>query len=453
MKHILIYLTIITIIAVIFIGATTAYFSDLEKNTGDIQAGTIDIDIDGNNPWTGTYSMSNVAPGDFKEINFVIHNIGKNPVYIWKIIKNVTTEENGITGPEQKWYNTQNGGNPKNDLDTTIIYKMTVDGKLVISKEAGVTLSQVKDHYMSLAKSNGDALLPPNDSITVDQKYYLKEGTENWAQTDRIGFDIEILAQQVNEPAPSPQLSFSGLSSPLKTVYLNQLGGDIEKQYGYQYDYSSAANNNVYFTYNDPLPTSGKLTGTFHATHLKPYATYQVKLVGIPKCLAPVKGNDLANEYIGYKGRWSCINCSCSGAGCNRTDSDYQNYSPYRGNGSQCLVGYLVFDYFTADSQGNITLSDITISSNTSYHVLFCGGGTCNSNNNSFLYYPDTAYPQIAFCPADKVDGQPQSDRGGCNGLSLDSGTYYLTMSLTEESFHHGNWATVLQSPIDFTIQ
>ena len=598
MKNISI-LAIIIVIVIVAIGVTTAYFSDTEISTDNIiQAGTVDINIDGDNPWISSYQMSNMAPGDSEEINFVIHNTGKDPVRIWKIIKNVNYEENGITGPEQKWYDLQNGGLPKNDLDTAIVYEMFVDGDLVVEHEAEITLDKIKNYHINLVKtdkpfepSNGDGILYPGDSIIVNQKYYFKEGTENWAQTDRISFDIEILAQQIETPEPLHQLSFmqnketssvnwpaitdnrigvlkydsmalefnysflgvgleptteyyliyakdpwgankplidagvpdingvlalsgskdlgdlpymddenftygakiwllpydgynggsidwlpeddwlfdnwpglinykkgkysgSGNSSPTtKTAYLNILGGDISDQYGYQHDYTSAVNNNVYFTYDDPLPINGKLTGTFHATGLKPYATYQVKLSGIPVCLDPINGDDVANEYIGYKGRWTCTDCTCSGLSCNRTDSDYLAYSYYKGDQSQCIASYLVFDYFTADNNGEIIINDTDISSDTSYHVLFCGGGICNGNDNSFLNYPDTNNLGVAFCPAERVNGQPEPGRGGCGGLSLSPGTYNLIMSLTEESFHKGNWATVLESPISFTIQ
>lgn len=599
-------LAIIAVIAIIAIGATTAYFSDTETSIDNaIQAGTVDINIDGDNPWVGSYQMSNMAPGEFSEINFDINNIGKNPVKIWKIIKNVNYEENGITGPEQEWYDDQNGGVAKNDLDTAIVYEMFVNGNLVVEHEAGITLDKIKNYHINLVKldkpfeaSDGDGILYPGDSIEVNQKYYFKEGTENWAQTDKISFDIEILAQQVDKSEPLHQLSFiqnketsgdwsvisddrigvlkydsmaltfnydflgvgleptteycliyygdpeqgnhpgafigsansnvngklniidskdleidlpsapdenypygakiwlvpcgnynqdtksmikweydrylydswpglinykkreysGNLSSTTKTAYLNILGGDINNQYGYQHDYSSAVNNNVYFTYDDPLPINGKLTGTFYATGLKPYATYQIKLLGIPICSDSISGDDLANEYIGYKGRWTCVSTNCAEQTAlqrNRSDSSYEtNKSLLDTNPEkECIVGYLVLDYFTADNNGEIVINDVDISGDTSYHVLFCGGGTCDSNGNTFLDSLDSNHSSVAFCPPEKVNGQPEPGRGGCDGLSLSSGTYNLMMSLTEESFHEGNWATVLEGLINFTIQ
>ncbi|PJA63777.1 MAG: hypothetical protein CO160_02035, partial [Candidatus Portnoybacteria bacterium CG_4_9_14_3_um_filter_43_11] len=101
MKKIVISLCTIAAVAVIVVGATRSYFSDTETSTNNIiQTGTVDIDIDGQNPWTGKFNWENVKPGDTKEITFVIRNVGAYPVKLWKIIKNLTTEENEIIEPE-----------------------------------------------------------------------------------------------------------------------------------------------------------------------------------------------------------------------------------------------------------------------------------------------------------------------------------------------------------------
>lgn len=229
------------------------------------------------------------------------------------------------------------------------------------------------------------------------------------------------------------------------TIMINEHGPQYDNnQYGYNFDYSTA---NVEFTYNMYDTT---LRGTIQATGLKPYCTYQVKLIGIPECQDSVDGDDEANEYIGYKGRWTCVDCECSGSQCNRNDGDYEAHSPYRGDGSECIAGYLVFDYFTADENGD---AHKLIEGKTSYHVLYAGGGICDSINNDDLYYPDANYPSLAFCPPDKVNGQSEPGRGGCNGLTLDSGNYNCQIALTEETFHQSSkWATVLDGMIEFNI-
>ena len=217
-----------------------------------------------------------------------------------------------------------------------------------------------------------------------------------------------------------------------KTINLADLGAD--PQYGYVHDYSGA---NVSFTYN--TPANGKLSGTITATGLKPYATYQLKFDGIPTCQDSVNGNNAANEYIGYKGRW-WDNTTNS----NTNDAGYLAFKD-----THCINGYLVWDFITANASGNVTKAVATANS---YHVLFSGGGVCNSINNDYLAYLDPAHPTIKFSPADKVNGQ--IERFTCGGLTLDAGSYDLQMTLTEESFHQGpgTWTAVMSGKINFGI-
>jgi len=249
---------------------------------------------------------------------------------------------------------------------------------------------------------------------------------------------------------PSPALSPTVIPPNSTTVYLNQLGGDISSQYGYNFDYTNASNNNVSFTYLNLQMK--RLSGLLKGSGLKPYATYQTKLTGIPVCKDGAYGNDTANEYIGFKGRWYCIsnNCSSQSASArNRTDAQYiaNKAKPDSDPSKECLVGYLVFDYFTANSSGNVNQN---IQTANSYHVLWCGGGTCNTSSNTYLSYLDPIHSGVQFCPSDKVNGQ--LERFTCQGMDLDPGNYHLQLSITEESFHQGNWATILSGDIDFVI-
>ena len=734
MKKIITSLLTIGVLSTVIIGGTISFFSDTETSVNNtFTAGTIDIAVDGQNPWQGTFDWEDIKPGKEFEMSFNITNVGENPLKLWKIIKCVQYDDNGVIEPEQDWYDEHPGESPKNDLDSAIVYEMEVDGNMVISREAGITMAQIKDNYMGLVKldqpfeqNNGDGILQPNDSVSVTQRYFMKEDTENWAQSDKMTFVIEIEARQTNAPEPLQQISFMenkqswqavadekmgilkydymaptfnydftgvgldpnmeycliyyadpgsgnnpgyffnsdtpnsdgelelsgqaniGMDLPhsedenypnaakiwlvncsnydkdayrvtgwdmgnwlfdnwpglinykqgvrpsgeinceyddeydnpnctdndgdgyfveasgcegedgyvghsdcqdnnpsswrvgtyyydgdadeyyadganrredgmmyvccgdeipggyvettlgrdcddsnpsanpgmteicdngldddcdgfvdctdgdcasdsicngvsVNTIAFNDL--DADPQYGYHHNYVNA---NVNFTYVNPSPVNNKLTGSIIASGLKPFATYQVKLEGKPTCNG--SGNDLANEYIGYKGRWTCI----SGATCtgddnarNRTDAQYEERSHYRGNSSECIVGYLVFDYFTADANGDIYADDIILSSDSSYHVLYCGTlyQECSaSTSNDYLVALDPTHPNVLFCPEYKSSGQPQPNRGGCNGLSLMAGTYDLKMVLTEESFHQGNWTTVMDADINFTI-
>ena len=167
-------------------GATRSFFSDTETSQNNtIQTGTVDIDVDGQNPWTGKYNFANMQPGDTKEISFNIKNVGTNPVRVWQILENVQGLENGISEPEQQWYDENHITSGKNDVDSAMDFGMDVDGNLVLEKEAGVTVGDIKDYYLNLVKTdvstdpgytgqatNGTGILNPGGTISVKHVYY-----------------------------------------------------------------------------------------------------------------------------------------------------------------------------------------------------------------------------------------------------------------------------------------
>ena len=105
--------------------------------------------------------------------------------------------------------------------------------------------------------------------------------------------------------------------------------------------------------------------------------TYQMKFNAKPTCLPEytTTGDDDLNEKIGYKGRWwnntSGSNLNSSPA---QNDAYYLAHSTYHG-GSECITGYLVWDYITTDEFGNATKY---IETANSYHVLWCSDGICD---------------------------------------------------------------------------
>lgn len=574
-------------VAVLVVGGTIAYFIDTETSENTAGAATFDISDEGT--WTKNYSFTDMYPGQVppKEIDFTLRNVGSSPMRVWMVIKNVSNEENGISDSEQDWYDDYG---VKNDLDEAIAYGLKVDGNLALELEAEVTVSEIKEHYVNLVKTDKpfathDGILKPGETIDIEQGFYLLPGTENWAQSDIMNIEIEILAQQVDAQEPIKQLSYmqnkftsgdwhiisdervgvlrydssatefnydfigkglasgtdynliyypdpwgnpkpvlvlsnvmtadgegeinnigqsldtgdmptisddnhpygakiwlvtsdkllgsktagdtnnlgwsgtddwlfdgwpgliryekssNGSSGSAETVHFADLGES--PQFGPDHDYSTA---NVSFTYD--TPANDKLSGTITATGIKPDMTYQIKFIGKPTCHYPT-GDDDANERIGYKGRWTVLGTSCSGAGCNRSDTQYEANKalPDGDPNKECIAGCLIWDYVTADGSGAVTK---TIETANSYHVLWCGGGTCGHSNNSQLVIQDP-YP---ICAETDVNGQ--IERFSCNGLVLDEQVYDLEIVLNEESFHqssYGTWTAVMATDIDFEIE
>ena len=555
MNRIINSLLTIGVLSAVIIGGTMSFFSDTEVSVNNtFTAGTIDVSVNEENPWTETFIWDDVKPAKSFEINLTVKNVGENPAKIWKSIKNVVTQENGIIEPEQEWYDEFNGGNSKDDIDTAIVYQMEVDGVVVIDQADGTTISDIKDTYLYLGE------LAPDETMAVEQTYLMNEDTENWAQSDQMIFEIEILAQQLSAPDPSnsnenddpdctdndgdgyfveasgcdgedgynghsdcndnnpnswrvdfyyydgdddgyygdganrrddgmmaicygadipvgytetslgedcddnnpsinPDMSEicnNGLDDDcdgfvdctdgdcttdtacigvaVSTIIFSDIGAS--SQYGYVHDYGSA---NASFTYL--ASSDDKLRGTIVATGLKPHFTYQLKIEGKPTCLSQyaTTGDDALNGIIGYKGRW-WNNTTNS----NTTDSHYESGS------GDCITGYLVWDYVTADEFGNVVKY---VETANSYHVLWCSGGTCGQTNNDHLIAGfDPLNPTVKLCSPFFVNGE--IERFSCNGLTLDPGSYDLQFILNEESFHQGpgTWTAVMDTDISFAI-
>jgi len=191
---------------------TPIFNSSIEiSEDNNLASGTFDIVTEGS--WSNPYTFADMYPGETpREVNFTLRNKGSLPMRVWMVIKNVSNNDNGISDSEQDWYDA-NGG-VRNDIDSAMVYALNVDGSLALEQEAGITVNQIKDYYINLVKIDVGAtppsygILESGESITVNQKFYLPPETENWAQSDIMNIEIEVLAQQADAQEPIKQLSF-----------------------------------------------------------------------------------------------------------------------------------------------------------------------------------------------------------------------------------------------------
>jgi len=189
MKRILLSLMTIAVVAAVGIGAARAYFSDTETSVGNtINAGTIDIAVDGDNPWTKTYTeqWSDMKPSYDRTMTFPIKNVGENPLVLWKRIV-VTDWLDGVESEPEcvaeggTWGNPSgpcSGGMPKDDLDSVINYQMVFGGTTVIDKAWGVKMKDVDTLWVPLGK------LTPGQELAMTQLYHMDETAGNEYQGD-----------------------------------------------------------------------------------------------------------------------------------------------------------------------------------------------------------------------------------------------------------------------------
>jgi len=226
----------------------------------------------------------------------------------------------------------------------------------------------------------------------------------------------------------------------------------------YQNDYRSS------FTYDQPsvaatfCDTADTFTGTLTAAGLKPNFAYQIKLVGKPQKVWGADGDDWTNERIGYAGRWWRKQPDPG-------NSNNADYEAHRDDPDYIFEGYLLFDFFVTDEQGNASANFTT---DSSFHVLWAtphaddtppydrGHRNPGPNDSQVRWYHFTASPDVNPNAYDTDYGSAhegifaewETGRALPGELILPPGDYNCQLILTEESFHQsglgGGWASVL---------
>lgn len=258
----------------------------------------------------------------------------------------------------------------------------------------------------------------------------------------------------------------SGLTSPSGVYrWLDVADQAYSAEYRSNYNYTQATVQVAYYQ------TGNVLYGTLTGRNLKPNFTYQVKLVGDPET------DPAANEMIGLSGRWwqeewngsewvngRNLNSKGDGSSPNPNDEEYFDNRDIPDETSPTglhyrYTGYMVFDYFTTDSRGKVSL-DFQVDS--CYHVLF--KTTQRTPTES-----DGPVKTTTFDP--KINSTYDIDYGSSTvsifgewerlpvgGVFLTPGDYTCNIILTEESFHGsggtyaGNWAAAMGGEVTFKI-
>lgn len=280
-------LTSVFIIGLLAFGlgyGTYSYFSDIETSTNNIfTTGTIDIAVDGYNPWedwTEHFELGDMKPCETGYIVFEITNVGTNPVNVWKHLKVTGTEEGLMPEPEEEYYIAEEIPYPpgKNDIDTVIFYDLKVevymDGEpiwwqVIIPEGADVTVSDVACEPIPLG------MIPVGGRMVVTQSYHMAEWVTNWAQGDVMTFDIAIYGEQLGGPempgvflVPKDQAGPTGETGEWiirwDMVFEQGIGGELiyntkGPTFDYEFDGRAPLKDTDYdlIYYPDPWPGTG----------------------------------------------------------------------------------------------------------------------------------------------------------------------------------------------------
>lgn len=261
MKKILGLSIAIVLIIGLVAGGTWAYFSDIETTTGNtFSAGTVDIQVDGQNPWTASYTVEDIEPCYTGYITFTVRNVGTSDVVVWKQL--VVDDQTGGAHPESELADDPN--NDLNNLASWTFYDLRIVGvKWIIPSANEVRFDNVNTCWIKLGT------LTHNELMEVEQSYHLRPETGNWAQGDVITFTINLLAVQTNDPGASPVATSGVATLENKDTYWSPKTGDgISGTVNYTYapatkllsgTFSTAglAGNYDLIYYADPWPGTG----------------------------------------------------------------------------------------------------------------------------------------------------------------------------------------------------
>jgi predicted ribosomally synthesized peptide with SipW-like signal peptide len=218
MKKIAISLSLIAIVATVAVAGTVAYFSDEETSTGNVfTAGTIDIAVEGKNPWTqtATLSVEDMKPSQHEYTEYVIHNVGTNPANIFKMVHNVVEADGQISESECTYGNGIWKGNgvctgsysPIDTISSVVRYDMSVWvynvdpeanssanpiwWQVIYTDDMNETLMEIEDKNVLLG------MLPAGSYMKVQQSYHMDANAGNEYQGDTMTFDITLTGEQL----------------------------------------------------------------------------------------------------------------------------------------------------------------------------------------------------------------------------------------------------------------
>jgi len=285
MKRILLSLITIGIVSAGVFGATKAFFTDTEKSVGNtFSAGTIDIGVGDENVWTKNFQMGEMKPSQTDYIDFVVRNLGTNPVNVFKKLDKLVTDDGVMSESEC----TENGGIwddtadacditnyiKRDNIDSVILYDLKAE---LFDKENQMiwwqalydgkdeTVAEIKDKNMFLG------MIPAGWYMEVRQSYHMKPDTENWAQGDKMTFDIVLTGEQLKGELAFENKEKPDASSPEVLILFNDgIDGKLTyKVKDSKFNFSFVGNGLVSGTqyslirYSDPWPGSNPIAGEY----------------------------------------------------------------------------------------------------------------------------------------------------------------------------------------------
>jgi len=212
-KRILTSLSVIGVVAAIVVGATTAYFSDVETSSGNaFSAGALDLQVVfpyGGEPYPGfppekTYNGENIPgveirdikPGDSGFLRYHVNNIGTIGGELYITLANVSNSPGVTPEPEP----TPDNGELGKNLLINIWYGDESEypnySKHIVKDKKLNDLSNVR-YLLGDLTAEGDPTTLDGKDVYI--KWELPSGVRNEVQGDVVSFDVDLDLMQKGE--------------------------------------------------------------------------------------------------------------------------------------------------------------------------------------------------------------------------------------------------------------
>jgi len=181
-------------VAATMLGAgTMAYFNDTETSEGNtFTAGTLDLTVNDQNPYTEHITFDNIAPGFYGSRVYKIKNIGTIDGKLSIEISAITNNDNGLTDPESDVDNT--GGAGEGELGHYLNIKLERR-----NPNKGIfPWDRLNDHGGTTRTTAGGEpmILHPGDEWNIRLELRLNQNVGNIIQSDSVEFDVVFCLEQ-----------------------------------------------------------------------------------------------------------------------------------------------------------------------------------------------------------------------------------------------------------------
>ena len=198
-KKVIIGLTMLLLLSLGTVGAFTwTYFTDTETTTSNyFQAGTLDLEVDSENPWTTTpVTVANLQPGSGSGVSISVENVGTIDGALYMRYTNALGTGNVASEPECSaeggaWTSPSGpcvGGTAVDDVDSVITIGTRYSSSSVGS--LGGLLSTWSGGATAWVLLDNDFNASDTDAIVVSGT--LSASATNEYQGDQATFDIEL---------------------------------------------------------------------------------------------------------------------------------------------------------------------------------------------------------------------------------------------------------------------